>query len=129
MRVIRFGDNPYLPAGHENPAAPGVLRKVLLGKADLRPGRVQMINWASQGVGKRFASHYHEDMQEVFVLVQGTAEITVGGETATLRRGDAVLIDPGEVHTMRNLGAEEVEYLAIGVISEAGGRTVIVEQS
>ena len=88
MRVIRFADSPFLPAGHENPASPGVLRKVLLGKADLRPGRMQMINWASLGVGKRFAPHYHEDMQEVFVVMQGTAEITIAGETTVLRLGE-----------------------------------------
>ena len=127
MRVVRFADHPFLPAGHENPVSPGVLKKVLIEKADLQPGRVQMVNWASLGVGKRFASHYHEDMQEVFIIVQGTAEITVDADTAVLCRGDAVVIDPREVHQMRNLESEAVEYLALGITSESGGRTVVVE--
>ena len=29
---------------------------------------------------------------------------------------------------MRNLGSEKVEYLAIGITSEAGGKTVVVEE-
>ena len=128
MRIIRSAAREFVPAGHENPLAPGVLKKVLLEKADLRPGRVQMINWASLGSGKAFAPHYHEDMQEVFILVQGEAEITVGAETATLRRGDAVVIDPREVHRMRNAAADAAEYLAIGITSEAGGKTVVVEE-
>jgi mannose-6-phosphate isomerase-like protein (cupin superfamily) len=103
------------------------LKKVLLEKADLRPGRIQMVNWASLGVGKEFARHYHEDMQEIFILVAGEAEITVAAETATLRRGDAVVIDPREVHQMRNAGTEAVEYLAIGITSEAGGKTVVMD--
>jgi mannose-6-phosphate isomerase-like protein (cupin superfamily) len=128
MKIIPFTVRPFVPAGHENPLSPGVLKKVLIEKADLRPGRVQMVNWASLGVGKRFARHYHEDMQEIFIIVQGNAEITVGTETAELRRGDTVVIDAREVHQMRNRGAEEVEYLAIGITSEAGGKTVVVDE-
>ena len=86
-----------------------------------------MVNWASLAVGKQFARHYHEDMQEIFILVEGAAEITVGMETATLCRGDAVVIAAREIHQMRNAGTEAVEYLAIGISSEAGGRTIVVE--
>ena len=128
MKVIPFAARPFVPAGYENPVSPAVLKKVLFGKADLQPGPIQMVNWASLAVGRRFARHYHEDMHEVFVIVQGEAEITVAGETARLRRGDAVLIDPREIHEMRNVGSEDVEYLAIGVTGEAGGRTVVVEE-
>ena len=128
MRIIPSASRSFVPAGHENPLSPGVLKKVLLEKADLQPGRIQMVNWASLAVGKEFARHYHEDMQEVFILVQGEAEITVGTEIATLRRGDAVVIDAREIHQMRNLGTEAVEYLALGITSEAGGKTVVVEE-
>jgi mannose-6-phosphate isomerase-like protein (cupin superfamily) len=126
MKKIPFASRSYEPAGHENPLSPGVLKKVLLEKADLRQGRIQMVNWASLGVGKRFARHYHEDMQEIFILVQGEAEITVGTETAQLQRGDTIVIDPREVHQMWNIGTETVAYLAIGITSEAGGKTVVV---
>ena len=128
MRIIASATRSSVPAGHENPLSPGVLKKILLEKADLQPGRIQMVNWASLGAGKEFARHYHEDMQEIFILVQGEAEITVGTETTTLHRGDAVVVDPREVHQMRNAGTEAVEYLAIGITSEAGGKTVIVEE-
>jgi len=129
MKLIPFTASSFVPAGHENPLAPGVLKKVLLEKADLQPGRVQMVNWANLGVGKRFARHYHEDMQEIFVIVSGEAEITVETQTVTLRRGDTVVIDAREVHQMRNLGSEDVEYLAIGITGEADGKTVVVEEN
>ena len=128
MKIIASANWSFVPAGHENPLSPGVLKKVLLEKADLQPGRIQMVNWASLGAGREFARHYHEDMQEIFILMLGEAEITVGTQTATLRRGDAVVIDPREVHQMRNAGTEAVEYLAIGITSEAGGKTVVVEE-
>ena len=128
MRIIPFAGRFFVPAGHENPLSPGVLKKVLLEKVDLQPGRIQMVNWASLGAGKQFARHYHEDMQEIFIIVQGEAEITVGDESATLCRGDAVVIDAREIHQMRNSAAESVEYLAIGITSEAGGKTVVLDE-
>lgn len=118
MKTIKSASLSFVPAGHENYLSPGVLKKILLEKADLQPGRIQMVNWASLS----------EDMQEIFVIVQGEAEITVGTETATLRRGDAVVIDPHEIHQMLNSGTEVVEYLAIGITSQAGGKTVVVEE-
>ncbi len=129
MKLHPFARGSFVPAGHEDPLSPGVLKKVLLEKADLQRGRVQMVNWANLGVGKCFARHYHEDMQEIFIVVQGEAEITVGTEAAILGRGDAVVIDPREIHQMRNVGTEPVEYLAIGITQEAGGKTVVVEES
>ena len=67
-------------------------------------------------------------MQEVFVIVQGTAELTVGGETVTLRRGDAVLIEPHEVHQMSNSALGDVEYLTFGISRDTGGKTVVIER-
>jgi len=127
MRTILAADLPFVPAGHENPLSPGAWKRVLFARADLQAGRVQMINWAKLPAGKSFAAHYHEDMQEVFVILQGTTDITVGSATFELRRGDAVLIDPREVHTMHNRGTEDVEYIALGITADTGGRTVVVE--
>lgn len=127
MRHIRCLDIPYLPASHEAPHAPGVLKRVLADKSDLLAGRVQMVNWSWLKAGQAFRAHYHEDMQEVFVVTSGTAEMNVAGEVFTLSVGDAVLVDPREVHAMRAVGDEDVFYVVFGISSEQGGRTVVVE--
>jgi len=126
MRIIRAADKPFVPAGHENLLSPGVWKRVLFQKDELLPGRVQMVNWARLPPGKSFAPHYHEDMQEFFIILSGTAQMSVGPQTASLSRGDTVLMDPREVHEMRNAGAEDVEYIAIGIATGVGGRTVVV---
>jgi mannose-6-phosphate isomerase-like protein (cupin superfamily) len=126
MRTIRSADRPTIPAGHENPASPGTWKRVLCQRDDFQPGRVQMVNWATMPVGRQFAAHYHEDMQEVFIILQGEAELTAGGQTVILRRGDTVIIDARETHTMRNLGDEPVEYIALGIAGTADGKTVVV---
>jgi mannose-6-phosphate isomerase-like protein (cupin superfamily) len=126
VRIVRSHSLSFVPAGHEDPLNPGVWKKVLFEKADIQAGHVQMVNWAKLPAGNRFAPHYHEDMQEIFVILQGTVEVTVGRETVVLGRGDSILVDPHEVHQMRNPGPEEVEYLAVGISGGTGGRTVVV---
>ena len=126
MKTIYAADRSFVPASHENPQSPGAWKKVLLQKADFQSGMVQMINWSRLPPGKSFTPHYHEDMQEVFIVLQGEARITVGSQAAVLRRGDTVVIDAREIHEMCNLGQAEVEYLALGISSGQGGRTIVV---
>jgi hypothetical protein len=52
--------------------------------------------------------------------------MTVGPETIVFGRGDAILIEPREVHQMRARDQDEVEYLVVGVAAGKGGRTVVV---
>ena len=127
MKIIRGIDLEFTPASHEDPNDPGCLKRVLATKADLLEGRVQMVNWSKLPVGKSFQRHYHEDMQEVFVLIDGKVDMTVDGEQFTLADGDCILIDPREVHDMTNIGQTDVSYLVFGISAEQGGKTVVVE--
>ena len=80
MKIIRTDDKSFIPASHENPLSPGVWKKVLFQRDELQPGTVQMVNWARLPVGNSFSAHYHEDMQEIFIIVAGEAEMVVAGE-------------------------------------------------
>jgi mannose-6-phosphate isomerase-like protein (cupin superfamily) len=126
MRIVRCDDQPYQPASHEDPRSPGVLKKVLAAKEDLLPGSVQMINWALLRVGKSFRAHYHEDMEEIFVIAGGSVEMEVDGQCLALGRGDAIFIAPREIHRMRNIGDHDVDYFVVGISLGQGGRTVTV---
>lgn len=86
-----------------------------------------MINWATLPAGNSFAAHYHEDMQEVFIMISGEVQLIVDTTEAVLRPGDTVTIDPHEVHQMANRGTGDVEYLAIGIAGGEHGKTVVVE--
>ena len=126
MKIFRGASRDFVPASHENSTSPGVWKKVLATHTDFQQGRVQMINWAKLPAGNQFAAHYHEDMQEVFIIIQGQAEMIIDSETIDLGRGDAILIEPHEVHTMRSVGQKDTEYVVVGVSAGAGGRTVVV---
>jgi mannose-6-phosphate isomerase-like protein (cupin superfamily) len=128
MHIIRSDKIDYIPASHERPDEPGVLKKVLVQAADLIEGRVQMINWALLPAGNSFQAHYHEDMQEIFILVQGRTQINIEDESAELNTGDAVFIPVASVHTMHNPHTEDAAYIAIGITLGQGGKTVVVEE-
>lgn len=89
MRLIRSTDAEFTAAAHEDPRKPGVLKRVLAARDELMHGRVQMINWARLPVGSSFRTHYHEDMEEIFILVQGQAEMNVEQTSTALGPGDA----------------------------------------
>ncbi len=126
MKIIRSDDKTFVPASHENPLAPGVWKKVLFQRGELQPGTVQMVNWARLPAGNSFAAHYHEDMQEIFIIIAGEATMVVAAQTVVLSRGDTIAIDPREVHRMSNCGSEDVEYLVLGITADQGGKTVVV---
>jgi mannose-6-phosphate isomerase-like protein (cupin superfamily) len=127
MQVVRGSEIEFVPASHEDPKNPGVLKRVLATKAHLSEGRVQMLNWSRLPQGSSFQAHYHEDMQEVFVILNGTVEMVVAEETVELTGGDAILIEMREVHQMHNRCDDDVDYLVFGIATGQNGKTVVVQ--
>ncbi len=126
MKIIRASGLEFIPASHEDPKDPGALKKVLLQRADLPEGKVQMINWAKIPKGKAFASHYHEAMVEIFIIISGEVKIIVDQEEDHLGKGDMVIIPEGKIHSMQNLSDTDMEYLTIGIVTAEGGKTINV---
>lgn len=127
MKIVKSDGMEFVPAGHEDSLNPGVLKKVLFKKEDLYNGRVQMINWAKLPPGKSFRAHYHEDMEEVFIVVEGQARIKIDEEEATIDQGDCVLVPAGSTHKMFNESVSNVLYVVVGITQEKGGKTIVVE--
>lgn len=127
MQLVRGSQIEFEPASHENPRDPGVLKRVLASKDQLLKGQVMMVNWSQLPIGKSFQAHYHEDMQEVFIILNGTVVMTVSDIANELSKGDAILIDPREIHKMENVCDEAVEYVVFGISTEADGKTVVVQ--
>jgi mannose-6-phosphate isomerase-like protein (cupin superfamily) len=127
MRFIPAGSRPFVPASHEDPERPGVYRRLIAARDELSDGRVQMINWAHLPVGHAFRAHYHEDMEETFVIIAGRCTMEVDGTRQALERGDALIVAAREVHSMQNTGNEPVDYLVVGVSRGRHGRTVVVD--
>lgn len=127
MVIIKSKDLEFIPASHEDQVNPEVWKKVLFKKEDLSEGRIQMINWAKLPPGNTFKPHYHEDMDEIFIIMEGEAEIKAGNKKERLQKGDSALVPLKEVHQMTNLGKEDVYYLVIGISHGQGGKTIVTE--
>ncbi len=134
MKVIRGSELKFEASSHENPnkpgvLKPGVLKRVLATKGDFFPGQTQMVNWAKLPARSSFQPHYHEDMLEVFIMLGGPVEITVQQQSVQLQRGDAVLVEARETHSMTNLTDDDVEFVVFGISTGEGGKTVTVDES
>jgi quercetin dioxygenase-like cupin family protein len=82
------------------------LRKILVYSESL----MLMYTKATPGGPPLSHSHPHEQMGYV---IQGTAELTAGGETVTLKAGSSFLLEPNEHHTIRDVGEEMAIVLDI----------------
>lgn len=127
MKVIHQQKIKYIPASHEKIDDVGVWKKILLKRDDIGQGRIQMVNWAKLPVGKTFRNHYHEDMSELFIVVSGEVEAKVDDNIIQLVRGDCLVVEIGEQHTMKNSGSTDVEYVVIGITNAGQGRTVTID--
>lgn len=43
--------------------------------------------------------HYHAEMYEVYLVVQGRSTAVVDGQTVILEPGNVLIVEPGEMHT------------------------------
>ena len=88
-----------------------------------------MVNWARLPSGSAFQRHYHEDMEELFIIISGRVEATVESAAVVLETGDAIVISPRESHEMRNIGAASAEYIVMGISGSRNGKTVITPKN
>lgn len=126
MKHIPASDD-FVPAAHEDPENPGVLKRVIATHSDLIPGQIMMVNWSRLPGDSSFQRHYHEDMQEVFVLITGHIQMTIDAESLEMKSGDTVIVEPREIHQMKNLMNSDAEYVVFGVSTGLGGQTVVVD--
>jgi quercetin dioxygenase-like cupin family protein len=63
--------------------------------------------------GMAVPPHYHAAHTEVFYVVAGQVEWTVGGETQLLGAGDLVYIPSDTVHSVKVVGTEDVQSLML----------------
>ena len=63
------------------------------------------------GMGSGEEAYTHPGDEECVVILSGTLDVTVGGETQVLDRGDSLLIDPRQEHSFFNSAAEPAVVL------------------
>jgi mannose-6-phosphate isomerase-like protein (cupin superfamily) len=71
----------------------------------------QSLAEATLAPGQATRRHYHGVTEEIYVVLEGSGEMEVGGERTAVGPGDAVLIPPREWHQIRAAPAGELRFL------------------
>jgi mannose-6-phosphate isomerase-like protein (cupin superfamily) len=65
-------------------------------------------------------AHRHPHVGEVYYVMGGNGTVTVGQEKLAITAGDAVPVQPGEIHSLANTGTDSLELMIIGVTTQKG---------
>jgi mannose-6-phosphate isomerase-like protein (cupin superfamily) len=63
--------------------------------------------------GHAVSPHRHRATEEVYYVLEGDGEMTVGDEVASVGAGDAIYIPIGAVHTLRNTGDRPMRIVLV----------------
>jgi mannose-1-phosphate guanylyltransferase len=75
--------------------------------------------------GKRLSLQKHHHRSEHWIVVRGTAEVTIGDKTVMLRENESLYIPQGEVHRLANPGKILLELIEVQTGSYLGEDDII----
>jgi len=73
--------------------------------------RQQSLAEARLAVGAATIPHHHAVTEEIYYILAGSGDMTLGDDTRAVGPGDAIAIPPGLRHTIRNTGSSELVFL------------------
>jgi mannose-6-phosphate isomerase-like protein (cupin superfamily) len=114
MSVSRLRPAPGLNGGKGN-----VLYERVLGPSTYT-GNWAFIDHYVLSPGATLGRHVHAGVEEIYYVMNGEGTVTVGSETEKLGTWDAVPIRVNEIHSFDNTGAQDLEFMVVGVALEKG---------
>ena len=75
--------------------------------------------------GGRLSLQKHHHRAEHWVIVAGTADVTVGDTTKALAEGQSVFIKTGEIHRLANTGKVPVELIEVQIGTYTGEDDIV----
>ena len=69
------------------------------------------------------------DMSEVYLILSGDGEVTVGAETAAIHSGDVIPVDIGQSRSVRTTGSAPLDMMIIGVARDLASKAAFVAAS
>jgi len=89
----------------------GVKTLLRVAKAHGAEALCLMDQWCDPGCGA--PSHVHTGVEEVLLILGGSATVTLGEESVVASTGDAVVVSPGTWHSFTNASEEQLHILAV----------------
>ena len=91
-----------------------------MGKSTLVTGESMFAGLNSFEPGQEHALHSHQGQDKLYVMIEGSGEVHVGGQTEILRVGDVAFAPAGVPHSIRNPGPDRLVVLAVMAPPPAG---------
>jgi mannose-6-phosphate isomerase-like protein (cupin superfamily) len=66
------------------------------------------------------------DMSEAYIVMNGAGTVTVDGETAAIKAGDAVPVDLGQTHSFTQTGSEPLEMMVLGIAKDMASKDAFI---
>lgn len=95
MILTSVEEAPLVPVSHD----PQLKKRVLLGKGAIP--HIKAVSYIEMNPGDTASSHRHEDDYEFFFGLGGRIDFVVEGRDVPLVEGACLLVEPGEVHSIK----------------------------
>jgi mannose-1-phosphate guanylyltransferase / mannose-6-phosphate isomerase len=79
----------------------------------LEDGKIYKIKRVTVKPGERLSLQLHHHRSEHWVVVKGTAEVELNGETRFLRKGESTYVHSGTMHRLKNPGLIPLEVIEV----------------
>jgi mannose-6-phosphate isomerase-like protein (cupin superfamily) len=109
MKLFSLEESPYEPVSHD----PKLKKRVLT--RDIHP-HIKHISHIILQPGDNASEHIHTDTFEVFYCIRGNAKFLIKGEHISIKKGNLLFVEPGEVHSIPEI-KEETELLYFHISS------------
>lgn len=104
MIVVKKEAAPVFPAPPPSRKVTKIMIDPVIGSKHVALG------FTVYSAGEKGAPHKHTGEESIYII-RGKAKITSGNETHILEPGDLVYVAPNEVHTMENVGGDELHFV------------------
>ena len=108
MLVRNISDKEVLDTTYR--AHGGAIAQMILDRRNLK--EIGFLGIGRLDPGKKIEAHV-DPMEEIYFILHGTGEMTVGDETRPVKPGDAIWIPVGDSHALLNTGEEQCVILVV----------------
>lgn len=84
-----------------------------MSQAVTMPGVIKTFARATLTPGSEVGYHVHTTDSEAYYILSGEGEYTEGGKTCRVTAGDVSYTPMGEGHGIKNVGQENLEFIAL----------------
>ncbi|HET6958681.1 MAG TPA: cupin domain-containing protein [Vicinamibacterales bacterium] len=119
QRIVHTDPAAYRPASAVHGGAGTMSFTALLNRGAVTP----QFNFLHRGVipaGAGIGHHFHNVVEEMFVILDGEAQFTIDGRTASVKGPAGVLCRTGHSHAIYNPGPAPVQWMNLNVSLTAG---------